>query len=64
MIVQWLDSERVTAQTQLAYVTGTAGPHILKSPFGDVWLVEFSGPAKKYRMGGNLQTTLTWIEVA
>jgi len=61
--VQWLDAERRTAQEQLRYLADTAGPHILKSPFGDVWLVEFSGPAKKYTGGGHLGVTLSWIEV-
>lgn len=62
--VQWTDSERAVAKTQLRYLTDTAGPHILKSPFGDVWQVEFSGPGKKYTGGGHLGVTLTWIEVA
>lgn len=61
--VQWTDDERVTAQVYLRYLADMAGPHILKSPFGDVWLVEFSGPAKKYMGGGRLSVTLTWIEV-
>lgn len=61
--VEWTDSERRTAQTYLRYLADNAGPHILKSPFGDVWEVEFAGPGKKYRGGGHLGVTLTWIEV-
>jgi len=36
----------------------------LKSPFGDVWIVEFSGPTKDYESGGHLNAVLTWTEVA
>lgn len=63
MQVQWTDAERAAAKNYLRYITDNAGPHILKSPFGDVWLVEFSGPARKYTGGGHLGVTLNWIEV-
>lgn len=62
--VQWTDSERSDAKNYLRYLADNAGPHILKSPFGDVWEVEFSGPARKYTGGGHLGVTLAWIEVA
>lgn len=41
-----------------------AGPHILKSPFGDVWFVEFDAPAFKYAAGGHLQVDIGWVEIA
>jgi hypothetical protein len=64
LTILWKDSERVDAQTKLSYLTDNRGPHILKSPFGDVWYVEFAGPAKKYQGGGALQVDISWIEVA
>ena len=59
----WDTSERDVAVEQIAYIKSNAGPHILKSPFGDVWQVEFSGPNKDYRGGGHLTITITWTEV-
>jgi hypothetical protein len=61
---KWPNADRDTAMTQVAYVKSNAGPHILKSPFGDVWYVEFSGPNKDYEQGGHVTVTLTWTEVA
>lgn len=61
--ILWKDEEVTSAQIKLDHLAGTEGPHILKSPFGDVWLVDFAGPAKKYLSGGHLQVTLQWIEV-
>jgi hypothetical protein len=54
----------VEAMTQVNYLKSTAGPHLLKSPFGDVWEVEFGGPGKEYQGGGHITVTLTWTEVA
>lgn len=62
--IKWMDSERVTALVQVAYLKSTSGPHLLKSPFGDVWEVEFGGPGKDYQGGGHITVTLTWTEVA
>jgi hypothetical protein len=61
--VMWKDTEVQTAKLQLAYIRDVKGPHILKSPFGDVWLVEFSGPDKDYQNAGHLKTNLAWTEV-
>jgi hypothetical protein len=44
-------------------LNANGGPHILKSPFGDVWFVEFDAPAYKYQNGGHLQVTIGWVEV-
>ena len=59
----WPNSERETAMAEVAYIKGTQGPHILKSPFGDVWIVEFSGPNKEYAQGGHVTANITWTEV-
>jgi hypothetical protein len=59
----WDTSERPDAVTQIEYIKSNRGPHILKSPFGDIWLVEFSGPTKDYGAGGRMQATLVWTEV-
>jgi hypothetical protein len=64
LTVNWLADEVATAKVNLAYITDNKGPHILKSPFGDLWLVEFSGPQGKYAGGGHLGVTLTYVEVA
>ena len=61
--VVWTNDELADAQDRLSYLTHTAGPHILKSPFGDVWQVEFAGPSKRYSTGGHLAATITFIEV-
>lgn len=44
------------------YLTNVRGPHILKSPFGDVWDVEFASPSFQWQGGGHLQVTLEWVE--
>lgn len=59
----WDQSETTTAKTQVAYIRDNKGPHILKSPFGDVWEVEFSGPSKDYQAAGHLKVALNWTEV-
>ena len=56
--------ERTDAKRRLEWLAENQGPHILKSPFGDVWLVEFSGPSFKYTGGGHMTVTIAWIEVA
>lgn len=61
--IVWQADEVPQAQATLDHLVATEGPHILKSPFGDVWLVDFAGPSKKYLSGGHLQVTLQWIEV-
>ena len=44
-------------------LSATAGPHILKSAFGDVWLVEFDAPGFKYTTGGHLEVSIGWVEI-
>jgi hypothetical protein len=61
---KWDASQRQTAIEQIDYIKSNAGPHILKSPFGDIWQVEFNGPTKDYEMGGHITINLTWTEVA
>lgn len=60
----WGSDEREDAKRFLTYIAETAGPHILKSPFGDVWNVEFSAPQYKYAPAGGVAVTIAWIEVA
>ena len=62
--VKWQADEREAAKGYLRYLADNAGPHILKSPFGDLWLVEFGGTSRAYATGGHYAVTLTWIEVA
>jgi hypothetical protein len=52
----------VIGRRLLDYITDNKGPHILKSPFGDVWDVEFSGPSYRWIKGGHLEVDLEWIE--
>lgn len=59
----WKDGEVRDARRRMAYIRDARGPHILKSPFGDVWLVEFSGPDKDYLPAGHLGSKLAWTEV-
>lgn len=44
------------------YITRNPGPHILKSPFGDVWDVQFATPQYQWMPTGHLSVTLEWIE--
>jgi len=55
-------NETVIGRRLVDYLTRNKGPHILKSPFGDVWAVEFQGPTYKWLDTGNLQVDLSWIE--
>lgn len=60
---RWNSADRDTALAQVNYIKSNAGPHILKSPFGDIWNVEFSGPNKEYISGGHFSLTIVWTEV-
>ncbi len=60
--VAYLDEETMDARHQIEYLLFYAGPHILKTPFGDVYDVTFGSPDYKYLGGGNMNATLTWIE--
>jgi hypothetical protein len=62
--VLWDSSERDEILPKLHYITHHRGPHILRSPFGDTWLVEFGGPTKAYEPVGHLNVSLQWTEVA
>jgi hypothetical protein len=64
LTLRWTTQERTEAKTQLAFLAESAGPHFLKSPFGDVWRVEFDAPDYKYSGGGNLLVEIGWVEVA
>jgi hypothetical protein len=55
-------NETIIGRRLVDYLTRNKGPHILKSPFGDVWNVEFQGPSYKWLDTGNLQVDLAWIE--
>lgn len=39
------------------------GPHLLKSAFGDVWIVEFDAPGYKYLAGGHIEVSFGWVEI-
>lgn len=62
--LRWANEDRETAKSQLRFLAEVAGPHVLKSPFGDVWEVEFDAPDYVYSGGGNLDVDIGWVEVA
>lgn len=64
MDLEWDYVDRSVALEQIGYITENRGPHILRSPFGDVWLVEFSGADRTDLPGGHLKIALAWTEVA
>jgi hypothetical protein len=51
------------AREHMEHIKMNKGPHILKSPFGDVWYVEFDSPGYKYVSGGHLQISIGWVEI-
>lgn len=59
----WQSSERAEARVYLDFLASNFGPHILKSPFGDVWRVEFDAPDYSYSGGGHLSVEIGWVEV-
>lgn len=59
---QVLVEETVLGRRLVDYLTNNKGPHTLKSPFGDVWDVDFEGPKFKWITGGHLQVSLSWVE--
>jgi len=61
--VRFDPSEARDGQILFEYLTNTTGPHILKSPFGDVWSAEFGTPSKRYLVRGALEMTVGWIQV-
>jgi hypothetical protein len=58
----WAAEEASLAKEQIEYLLQEPGPHILKSPFGDVWDVTFSSPDFNYAPVGHMPVTLEWIE--
>lgn len=46
----------------IEYLTFDAGPHIIKSPFGDVWDVQILTPEYKWLPTGHLETTFKYVE--
>lgn len=63
MELMFKEDEVFDARRRINYIKSSKGPHILKSPFGDVWEVEFSGPDKDYQMAGHMKVALAWTEV-
>lgn len=51
------------AKNHMDHIKMNRGPHLLKSPFGDVWFVEFDAPGYKYTTGGHLQVNIGWVEI-
>ncbi len=51
------------ARLHFMLINDNKGPHILKSPFGDVWMVEFDAPSFRYRPGGHLEIKIGWVEI-
>jgi hypothetical protein len=61
------DSQSTISNTLLArrlvdYLTRKAGPHILKTPFGDVWDIQISDPEYTFQPVGHLEVSFNWIE--
>ena len=62
------EDEQVTIQESFAgirvadYLTRTPGPHIVKSPFGDVWDCQFSTPEYRWLQTGHLELKLDFVE--
>lgn len=63
MKLMWAHDEVDQGKVWLDFVVNNSGPHILKSPFGDVWYVEFDAPSYRYLMVGHLEVDIGWIEV-
>src|SRR5436853_738441 len=55
-------NETILGRRILDYLTKNKGPHILKSPCGDVCDAEFEGAQYKWQQGGNLNVDLNWTE--
>jgi hypothetical protein len=60
----WTSDERAVALAQIEYITENRGPHVLRSPFGDVWLVEFGGAGREDLPAGHVKISLAWTSVA
>lgn len=63
MTLMWPAEEQRQGQRNLSFLINDSGPHILKSPFGDVWLVEFDAPDYQYSPVGHLTTNIGWVEI-
>lgn len=63
MTLMWPFDTQKEGQRNLNFLVNDTGPHILKSPFGDVWLVEFDAPDYMYSPVGHLTTNIGWVEI-
>jgi hypothetical protein len=54
--------DTVVGRRLVNYLTFHAGPHILKSPFGDVWDSQFTSPEYRWLQTGHLEVTLEYVE--
>ena len=61
---QKIYNETIIGRRLVEYLTRNKGPHILKSPFGDVWDVQFEAPSMQWMPGGILQTDMQWVETS
>lgn len=59
---QLLITDTYRGKRLVDYLTRNPGPHTLKSPFGDVWDVQFATPQYGWLPTGHLSVTLEWIE--
>jgi hypothetical protein len=59
---QILTTDTVVGRRLVNYLTYHAGPHILKSPFGDVWDAQFTSPEYRWIQTGHLEVTLNYVE--
>jgi hypothetical protein len=55
-------NETLQGRRIVDYLTHNAGPHIIKSPFGDVWDAQFETPEYSWLPVGHLEVTLKWVE--
>lgn len=63
-ITAFFDTSSITdTKAFMERLKNTKGPHLLKSPFGDVWFVEFDAPGFKYTTGGHMEISTGWVEV-
>ena len=60
--VQTMIPHTQTGRDLIDYVTFNPGPHIIKSPFGDVWDVQFTAPEYRWLPAGSLEVTLNYVE--
>lgn len=59
---QLLINETLQGRRIAEYLTHDAGPHILKTPFGEAWDVQFTTPNYTWLPAGHLEITLDFVE--